>query len=249
MAKVPDSNKSESWTARVPNDLADLARDKAINLGMINNLGKPNTTLIIHAALRSWLELPNDISNSVSNTMPNDLSNGVIQVLESRLDELTNVISNTVKRDELPLFKEEILERVNSVLEPLKFGLETIKSEILQNVELMIAASMNTQAVVNPAIATPETKHNQLDLTDIPAIAVSPEILKIKAASVFHKDRFWRNYKRSDLESMNSDEVKKVYVKAVHSSERPKGSVLHSDKISRLRMIEMILERSQISSA
>jgi len=156
--------------------------------------------------------------------------------LESRLDELTNVISNTVKREEL----------------------ETFKTEILQDVELMIANSMNTQAVVNPAIANPETKHNQLDLTDIPAnqaiptdavpAAVSPEVTKIKAASVFHKDRFWRNYKRSDLETMNSDEVKKVYVKAVHSSERPKGSALHSDKISRLKMIEMILKRSQISS-
>jgi hypothetical protein len=84
--------------------------------------------------------------------------------------------------------------------------------------------------------------------TDAVPAAVSPEIPKIKAASVFNKDRFCRNYKRSDLEAMNSDEVKKVYVKAVHSSERPKGSVLHSDKISRLRMIEMILERSQINA-
>jgi hypothetical protein len=148
MAKVPDSNKSESWTARVPNDLAALARDKANDLGMVNNLGKPNTTLIIHAALKAWLELPNDISNSVSNNTSNDLSYGVIQILESRLDELSNAISNTVKREEL----------------------ETFKTEILQDVELMIANSGSSQAVVNPAIATPEIRHNQLDLTDIPEV-------------------------------------------------------------------------------
>jgi hypothetical protein len=154
MAKVPDSSKSESWTARIPNDLADLARDKAISLGMLKLGGKPNTTLIIHAALRTWLELPNDISNSVSNNVSNDLSNDVIQILESRLDELTNVISNTVKHEEL----------------------DTFKTEILQDVELMIANSLNSQIVVNSAIATPKTKHNQLDLTDIHAIAASPDI-------------------------------------------------------------------------
>jgi hypothetical protein len=157
MAKVPDSSKSESWTARIPNDLADSARDKALSLGMLKLGGKPNTTLIIHAALRSWLELPNDISNSVSNNTSNDLSNDVIQILESRLDELTNAISNTVKRDEL----------------------DTFKTEILEDVELMIAASVNTQAVVNHAIANLKTEQLQVELPVITAIATKvPEIKK-----------------------------------------------------------------------
>jgi hypothetical protein len=158
MAKVPDSNRSESWTVRIPNDLAALARDKAISLGMLKLGGKPNTTLIIHAALRSWLELPNDISNTVSNNVSNDLSYDVIQVLQSRLDELSNVISNTVKRDELALFKDEI----NSVLEPLRFGLETVKLE-LQSVE--------------SAIAIPEIRHSQLDLTEIFSENPSPVLV------------------------------------------------------------------------
>lgn len=90
MAKTPDSNKSESWTARVPNHLASTAREHAIALGMTRDDGSANTTEIIHAALKQWAGIDDSIPN-----------NSVLQQLENQIAELFGKLSNTVSRDEL----------------------------------------------------------------------------------------------------------------------------------------------------
>jgi hypothetical protein len=90
MAKTPDSSKSESWTARVPNYLASAAREHAIALGMTRDDGSANTTEIIHAALKQWLGIDDSIPNK-----------SVIQQLENQIAELFDKLSNTVSRDEL----------------------------------------------------------------------------------------------------------------------------------------------------
>jgi len=84
-------------------------------------------------------------------------------------DTMSNTVNDNVRH------RLEALEVLVSAI-----NLDDLKSEILKDVELLIANIPSGQAVVS-AIATPETRHNQLDLTDIPAsqaIAVSPEVKK-----------------------------------------------------------------------
>jgi hypothetical protein len=85
-------------------------------------------------------------------------------------DTMPNAVSDNVKH------RLETLEVLVSAI-----NLDALKSEILKDVELLIANIPSGKAVVN-AIAAPEIRHNQLDLTDIPpasqAIAVSPEVKK-----------------------------------------------------------------------
>jgi len=113
MAKVPDSKVSESWTARVPNDLADLARQKAISIGMTRQDGVANTTAILHAALKQWLDLTNDTSNSVNHAVSTDTTNS-LHKLETQVAELTNALSNTVKHSDIEILRDEILSNSQS---------------------------------------------------------------------------------------------------------------------------------------
>jgi len=69
---------------------------------------------------------------------------------------MSNIVSDDVRH------RLEALEAMVSAI-----NLDALKSEILQDVGLLIANIPSDQAVVNPAIATPEIRHNQLDLTDI----------------------------------------------------------------------------------
>jgi hypothetical protein len=93
MAKTPDSSKSESWTARIPNHLASAAREHAIAIGMTREDGTANTTEIIHAALKQWVGITDNSTNSVEPS--------VVQRLESQIAELFDKLSNTVSRSEL----------------------------------------------------------------------------------------------------------------------------------------------------
>jgi hypothetical protein len=106
MAKTPDSSKSESWTARVPNHLADAARERAIALGMTRDDGTANTTEIIHAALKQWIGIENSIPN-----------NSVLQQLENQIAELFDKLSNTVSRDELEAALMEVRSQSATVTE------------------------------------------------------------------------------------------------------------------------------------
>lgn len=93
MAKTTDSTKSESWTARVPNSLANAAREHAIALGMKRDDGSANTTEIIHTALKHWL--------GMGDNSPNIVKQDAIQRLEIQIAELFDILSNTVSKTEL----------------------------------------------------------------------------------------------------------------------------------------------------
>lgn len=106
MAKTPDSNKYESWTARVPNHLASTAREHAIALGMTRDDGTANTTEIIHTALKQWVGIDDSIPN-----------NSVLQQLENQIAELFDKLSNTVSRDELEAALVEVRSPTATVTE------------------------------------------------------------------------------------------------------------------------------------
>jgi hypothetical protein len=106
MAKTPDSSKSESWTARIPNHLAFTAREHAIALGMTRDDGTANTTEIIHAALKQWVGIDDSIPN-----------NSVLQQLENQIAELFDKLSNTVSRNELEAALVEVRSPTATVTE------------------------------------------------------------------------------------------------------------------------------------
>jgi hypothetical protein len=148
-------SRSESITVRVPSDLMKAVRERAIALGMGETENDISVSEVVKAALKTFVGIDSD-------SMSNTVSDNVRHRLES-LEVLVSAIN-----------------------------LDALKSEILKDVELLIANIPSGQAVVRAIaspenlsminnISQPETRHNQLDLTDIPAIAVSPEIVQIDA--------------------------------------------------------------------
>lgn len=55
-------------------------------------------------------------------------------------------------------------------------------------------------------------------------------------------------YSSEQLNQMNRDQVRTIYKGLYRSSERSKGSPFHVDVIGKVKMIELIMERSQISA-
>ncbi len=121
MAKTPDSSKSESWTARVPNHLAEAAREHAIALGMTRDDGTANTTEIVHTALKQWVGIDDSVPN-----------NSVLQQLESQIAELFDKLSNTVSKGELEAALVEV--RIPKSESPISTATVTERVSALKHV-------------------------------------------------------------------------------------------------------------------
>lgn len=134
-----------------------LSDDEIELLGQHQDEGEKSLNLTAKRFLLRALGINPKRFTTVDNIDTNQIKELIDQSVQEAVSKFT--IVDTVNRDEFALFKEEI----NSLLEPLRFGLETIKLEL----ESAIASSVNTETVLE-AIAIPEIRHNQLDLTEIP---------------------------------------------------------------------------------
>jgi hypothetical protein len=113
---------------------------------------------------------------------------------------------------------------IHTVKQLIKNELPELKQQILDELSILIANSGSIE--IKPTVLSLEQKERVLN--------------EVKNVS---KDSDLYNFEQ--LGTMGEDEVKKLYRKAVPSLERQKGSPLHADKITKSKMIEMILERSQ----
>jgi len=117
---------------------------------------------------------------------------------------------------------------VDTVKQLIKNELPELKQEILDEVSILIAKSGSKE--IKSTVLSPEQKERVLN--EVKNVATD-------------NSQSWYSYTREELITMEEDEVKKVYRKAIPSLERQKGSPLHADKVPKSKMIEMILERSQ----
>lgn len=101
-----------------------------------------------------------------------------------------------------------------------KDDLITFESGLLKKVQSLIANSASGQAL------------------SIDSSSVNPSPI-----SNISKDSDRYNFEQ--LNKMNRDQIRTIYKGLVPLSERPKGSPNHVDILSKAKMIEMIMERSQ----
>jgi hypothetical protein len=118
---------------------------------------------------------------------------------------------------------------IDTVKQLIKNELPDLKQQILDELSILIANS-----------GSKEIKSTELSLEQ------KERVLNEVKNAANDSSQSWDTYTRAELSIMEEDEVKKIYRKAVPSIERQKGSPLHADKISKVRMIEMILERSPL---
>ena len=112
---------------------------------------------------------------------------------------------------------------IDTVKQLIENELAGLKQQILDELSIPIAKSGSSE--IKPTVLAPEQKERILN-----------EVKNVTTES----DR----YTHEQLEVMSKDEIKKIYRQLVPSSERSEGTVLHTDKILKLEMIEIILERS-----
>ena len=93
--------KSTQIALRLPNDLYELALDKARAESLVNDDGNPSTTLFVTAAVKVWLGLSDERSPVVNQD--------VIQKLQTQIIELSNRLDDTVKHSELGEIEDRIV--------------------------------------------------------------------------------------------------------------------------------------------
>lgn len=113
---------------------------------------------------------------------------------------------------------------IDTVKQLIKNELPELKQQILDELSILIAKSGSSE--IKSTVLAPEQKERVLN-----------EVKNVTTKS----DR----YTLEQLEAMSKDELKKIYRQLVPSSERSEGTALHTDKIVKSVMIEMIMERSQ----